>query len=865
MTPLTLDFNGTMVPSNGPCMATSTGDYSCSFRVPTLPAGTYDVNVTGLNLTSILASASATYTILSPALALSPALGQVSSNSTATGTDFDPNGSVALTFGGTPAPNCESGSSLTVSSAGGFSCTFAIPVEPSGVPYTVTATDMGYSASESYTVTVPTVSLAPTSGQVGSTVRAAGAGFNANHPLKITFGPDSIGSCSSGPMMSNAYGDFDCSFPVPALAAGSYPVDVTDTVNTASASFVIGSPSISLSVTQGTVGTVSTASGSGFAPSSPLTLKFNSTPVSVCTAGQLTTDSSGAFSCAFAVPASTSGSQKVSVNDTLNGATTTFTVVAGLALSPDNGSFNESITAIGTGFEASASVAVAWNSTYPTLCTGVAGSDGSFSCSYRVPNAPAGPDVLTATAAHGAPTASFQVDPAVLLNSSTVLVGQPLHADAFGFDPSATITILWDHATAECGGATTDTNGAASCAFIVPATAGGENTVSFVQGGLEANQTIVVNSSFTIYPPSGVLGTSVELIGFGFDAATIYVACFETTPTSCPSGTAFTTATNGSIPANTNFIIPNDPPGNYYLVDSLGSTRVGVANFTITTSAVLLAPHSGPVGTTVGASGVGFNADASFTLAWNSTTTLCAGMTNSTGGFSCTFVVPNAPGGSHTLVLTEGSFAPTAAFDILPSLAVSPTTAKTGTTVTVSGWGLAADNAYTVSWPPTGPLCTGITNGNGAFVCSFVVRSVTPGVYSITASQGNSLPSASIFVLGPSNGPAPPPLLAWALTGIAVLVVAAVGLWVYVRSRRGATSPHPPARAGNTPSPPPPKPTRPTTAPVTAPVTRPPPEGALYERLAPIYREVLKPKPPTKTRESSAKTNAPVSPKQKES
>jgi hypothetical protein len=833
------------------CTADADGDYSCPFQVPAFPAAQYYVNVTQL-----LLSASTNFTILEPTVTVFPGVGQVFSNSTATGSGFEPAASASLNFDGVAVTSCESGSSLTVNSGGDFSCTFAIPAVQAGESYKVVATDGINSNSTTFTVNPPTDGLTPTSGAVGATVRATGAGFNANSVLGITFGTTPITSCSSGSTSSNPYGDLSCEFPVPDLKTGTYDVNISDSVNKAApASFAIGAASLSLSLTSGSVGSSTTASGSGFATSSLLTLQFSSTPVTQCISGALTTDSSGDFSCTFAVPASTSGVQTVSVSDTVNAATASFTVVANLSLSPDNGSFDQSITATGTGFDALASVAVAWNSTY-ALCTGAVATTGSFACSFQVPNAPYGPQVITATEGSNTPTATFQVEPQVLLNSSTVLAGQGLVAEAFGFDPSASITILWDHLTAECAGSSTDTNGDAFCLFAVPPAPGGENTVSFVQGALESNQTVVVNSSFAIYPPSGVIGTSVQLIGFGFDAATIYVACFETTATSCPSGTAFTTAANGSIPASTDFTIPSDPPGNYYLVDSLGTSLVGVANFTITTSAVLLTPHSGPVGTSVLASGVGFDPDTSFTLTWNSTTTLCAGMTNSTGGFSCTFVVPNAPGGSHAIVLTEGSFAPTADFDLLPSLAISPSTAQSGTTVTVTGSGFAADTAYTVSWPPTGTLCAGTTNGNGAFACSFVVRSVTPGIYSITGSQGASLPSVSIFVIGPSNGPTTTSLLAWALIGIGVLVAAAVGLWVYSRSRRGASARRPAAPAGNAPSPPTPKPVRPT-----ARVASPPPEGALYERLAPYYRDALKPKAPAKTRESSAKTAAPLSPK----
>lgn len=754
-------FNGTSVSELllGSCTSNSGGSFFCTIQVPALPAGPYDLNVT-----DFVHNGSAAFTILPSVLSLSPVVGYVSSNATANGSGFEPDEPISLTFSGTSITSCLSGSSLLVDNGGNFSCTFAVPALPAGVPYPVDASDGINTASATYTINRPTLSLSPTSGNVGSKVTATGVGFSAGGALTITFGTTSISRCSSGSTSANPFGDLSCSFPVPVLAAGTYLVNVSDDVNSASpASFVVGPPFLSLSVTHGPVGTSTTATGSGFTPSGPVTLEFNSTSISACTSGQLLTDSSGDFSCTFAIPASPSGSQTVRANDTVNSASATFTVIASLTLSQPNGSFGDVIAATGTGFNADASVAVAWNST-SDLCTTVTGGNGSFSCSFLVPSTPAGSYTVTATEGQLAPTASFQVDPTVVLSSNSRVVGQPEVANGYGFEPLLSISILWDHVTPECGGSSTHSDGSAACDFLVPAVPGGEHTVSFVQGALQVNRSLTVTSAFSIHPQAGVVGLNVQLVGTGFEASTVYLACLETSLVSCPSGSpSFTTASNGSIPTDTNFTVPPASPGSYDLVVSTGTSIAGEAGFTVTTATVNLTPTKGPVGTPVNLSGSGFAPDTAYAYCFQATATSCP---SSASAFTSTasgnvpsglspILVPPGPSDVYYVDVSQGtSLIGSGEFLLLPNLTTNRTLVEVGMVVEANGTGFPINTPYALMWNSSVSLCEGTTNSTGGFGCSFVVPPASRGAHKFSATAGTTVASATLTVT-PSVGVSP--------------------------------------------------------------------------------------------------------------
>ena len=237
--------------------------------------------------------------------------------------------------------SCTSGS-LTTGATGAFSCTFTVPSGVSGT--TVTATDVGgQTASGTFTVTTPAITVTPAQGPIGATVTVAGTGFSVSTALtSLVFDTKTItaASCTSGSLTTGATGAFSCTFVVPAGVSGT-TVTATDVGGqTATGTFTVTTPAITVTPGQGPIGATVTVAGTGFSVSTALSsLVFDSVTITSCTSGSLTTDGTGSFSCTFAVPTGVSGATVTATDVGGQTATGTFTVTTpAITVTPGAGS-----------------------------------------------------------------------------------------------------------------------------------------------------------------------------------------------------------------------------------------------------------------------------------------------------------------------------------------------------------------------------------------------------------------------------------------------------------------------------------------------------------------------------------------------
>jgi len=173
-----------------------------------------------------------------------------------------------------------------------------------------------------------------------------------------------------------------------------------------------------------------------------------------------------------------------------------------------------------------------------------------------------------------------------------------------------------------------------------------------------------------------------------------------------------------------------------------------------------LTPSSGVVGITVTANGTAFTADttiAKFTFngATPATQTCTAQTTSATGNFSCTFVVPaNVPG--NYFVNATGSDAASdnasAVFTIpAPAIALSPSSAVSGSVVAVSGSGFTRLKTITTftfngATPALQSCLAQPISGTGTWSCTFVAPSELPGQYTVAATGSDGVPDNATAV-----------------------------------------------------------------------------------------------------------------------
>jgi hypothetical protein len=770
-TPLaSLVFDGVSISTcaSGSLTTGGTGAFSCTFSVPSGPAGT---TVTATD--SGGQTASGAFIVTTPTITVSPSQGPVGATVTVSGTGFSESSTVGLVFDGVTISSCTSGS-LTTSGTGAFSCTFSVPSGTSGT--TVTATDVGgETAIATFAVTTPTIAANPSQGPVGATVTVSGTGFSAMTTVGLVFDGVTVSTCTSGSLGTDGSGDFSCTFAVPGGTSGS-AVTATDVGGqTATATFTVTTPTLAVTPGQGPVGASVTVSGTGFSVSSTVGLLFDGVSVSSCGAGSLGTDGSGDFACTFPVPSGTSGTTVTATDVGGQTASGSFLVtVLGISVDPSQGPAGASVTVSGAGFSVSSTVGLVFDGVTVSSCTsGSLMTDGSgdFSCTLAVPSGTSGTSVEATDAGGQTTSATFTVTtPAITVTPGQGPVGATVTVSGTGFSLSSPVGLDFDGVTvSSCSGGslTTDPSGAFSCTFSVPTGTSGTLVTATDIGGATATGTFTVTTpALTVTPGQGPVGATVTVSGTGFSVSSTVGLVFDgLTVSSCGSGAL---ATDSSGDFSCTIAVPSGTSGTTVTATDVGAATAS-ATFVVTTPALTVTPAKGPVGAVVTVSGTGFSVSSTVGLQFDgvaiSSCTSGSLSTGATGTFSCTFAVPSGASGTTVRATDVGGQTATGSFSVTtPAITVTPQHGPVGASVTVSGTGfsvstplksLVFDNVV-ISSCTSGSLTT---TPAGTFSCTFAVPSGTSGTTVTATDVGGQYASKSFtlttpnLALSPSKGP----------------------------------------------------------------------------------------------------------------
>lgn len=272
-------------------------------------SGTYYVYATYEGDDEIVAKD--TYTVSVMELSISPTKGVVGTEVKITGSGFDDNKDITIKFG-TSTVDISEGSEDT-SSSGALTSYFLVPEIAKG-SYTITVTVGSDKATAKFTVE-PKMTISPSSGSIGDTVKVTGTGFTKSTDVTITFGGDEVGTGET-----DSSGSFEATFEVPEVAPGTHEVKA----DTASAEFTITisvniSPTTSTS-SPGYVGDKVTISGSGFKPNADISITYATEPVTFTT----TSGADGSFTYTLTVPPSEAGEHTITASDGTSSMNVTF-------------------------------------------------------------------------------------------------------------------------------------------------------------------------------------------------------------------------------------------------------------------------------------------------------------------------------------------------------------------------------------------------------------------------------------------------------------------------------------------------------------------------------------------------------------
>jgi hypothetical protein len=335
---------------------------------------------------------------------------------------------------------------------------------------------------------VPAISLSPSVGVPGSTVKVSGTNFSsfAGDHLQLYF-DDTLMELNSGSISSSNF--FQTTFVVPDLVLPGYHfISIKGTAATviAQEQYYVPEQEITLNVWSGTVGTTIEAFCKGFHAEKEVNIQYYYTNSAQILAAQTTNDA-GECTVQFTIPASASGIHEVlAKNEFGDSAQTEFEVIPSLNIDPAVGGIGDIVTILGTGFAANSDVVV--NLHGKDVAIAQVTDRGSFVAIFYVPVIRVGTYVIEIKdSAQNKRWIDFTIESEISINKSTGAVGQKLQVSGIGFEVGGFIQIKYDGIGMT--NIVAESDGSFSTYFNVPVSVAGDHIIS-VSDGLNTKQVV---------------------------------------------------------------------------------------------------------------------------------------------------------------------------------------------------------------------------------------------------------------------------------------------------------------------------------------------------------------------------------------
>ena len=345
--------------------ADNTGSFIAQFVTPLAPTGYYIV--AGIGQTSGLV-ATARFQLL-PHLEFNPYASGPGTTITFTGNAYAAGELVNIYWNYTGPGKGSLLASATSDSTGSFIVSANVPgnaIPGTSTPVYGIGQSSKTSAGSKYIFYPPTLALAPLSGSTTTTLTATAYGFQGNENASLYWNTNKKPLATG---TADINGRIAFTFTVPAKSkAGSYPLKIVGSTSKVAATntFTVVPAATSLSPVSGPVGVSVRVSGQGYQSGEQVTISWNYTgPGTGTTVATVTAGVSGLIDATFAVPTASPGAYPVAAVGSLSKIVTknTFTVATGLAASPPVRAPGTNSTATGTGYQASETVKLYWDTT----------------------------------------------------------------------------------------------------------------------------------------------------------------------------------------------------------------------------------------------------------------------------------------------------------------------------------------------------------------------------------------------------------------------------------------------------------------------------------------------------------------------
>ena len=490
------------------------------------------------------------------------------------------------------------------------------------------------------------MTLSPTSGQVGATVSVSGGGFTPDAAFEIHFAYDTpYELVISGSVAGD--GSIDVSFDVPEVPGGEYDVFVETPSESVSDTFKVA-PALKLSKTSAHVGDEVTLSGTGFSVTMPVEVSLDGEIVA-----RLSTDFRGRFDEAtFIVPEKSNGKYTLEADDVIYKVSTELKILESIAVTPSSRNVGEIVSVSGTGFASYQTISLTYAdvsvATTPESIT--TDSNGSFDATFAVPAGTSTTKEIVASDGTNRASATFEVLIGLILTPTQGIVGNEVVVSGSMFRPYMSVVIYFDDI--EVASTLVSQFGTFKDDFYIPECSNGIHTITASDPVNVMDASLTVLPSITLTPAQGGEDTEVTISGTGFLAEEMITIAFDDSPVG-----SITSDAKGSF--RYLFTVPQRSPSDYSVAASDGINQTGTL-FRVNIG-INLSETSGSVGTKLTVSGSKFF--GAVTIKYDGAV-VAKTYSDADGVFSATFDVPPGVHGEHVITVSDTVRELQAIFDV---------------------------------------------------------------------------------------------------------------------------------------------------------------------------------------------------------
>ncbi|MEK7274479.1 MAG: hypothetical protein AAB110_04410, partial [Candidatus Desantisbacteria bacterium] len=598
---------------------------------------------------------------------------------------------------------------------GAFSGAFTVDTQTYGTCAISANGNGGAYAALEFVILSSVYSVSPSEGSVGTVVNISGNGYAANDVVTVSFGTNA----GIQTTVANQHGSWTTSFTVDVQSYGTTTITAigatTNGVSVATNVFSIRSQVVSVQPANGTVGTVVTVAGTGYAAGDGITVAFGTNS----NIRQTVASQCGSFTTTFTVDVQPAGTTTIKASGVSSSAVNIFRIQpAVVSVLPSAGTVGTIVTVAGSGYAESDAITLAFGANSSIKQAG-ASQYGSFTTSFTVDTQGYGTTTIKASgvATNGAGVATnvFNILPAVVSVLPTQgSVGTKVTINSTGYASGETVKIAFG-TNASIQQAVAGQYGSWTTSWTVDVQAYGTTTITAIGVSIATNVFSIQPQVVIVVPTAGTVGTVVTIAGTGYGMSDVVTIAFGTNSIIKQAGASqygsFTCSWTVDVQAYGTTTIT-----------AISATAGAATNvFNIQPQVVSVMPTVGTVGTVVTIAGTGYGASDVVIIAFGTNSQIKQAGASQYGSFTCSWTVDVQRYGTTTIRATGVSSAVNI-FRIQPQVvSVIPTAGTVGTVVTIAGTGYASDDVVIIAFGTNSQIKQADASQYGSFTCSFTV------------------------------------------------------------------------------------------------------------------------------------------------